>query len=133
MPRLTLVHQLMLASLVVLAAGMLGVGWWIGQQIQRGVMKQTAATTAFYVDSFVASHLQSLAYRTDLLPEQVAHLHNLLRETPLGRHIVTFKVWDAQGVIRYSTDPTWSTWPPGVATKRSPSGSTSVRKPSSTI
>jgi hypothetical protein len=96
----------MLASFIVLVCGMLGVGWWIGRQIQHGVIHRTAATTALYVDSFVAPYLQDLARAETLQPEQVAGLHSLLRHTPLGQHIVAFKIWDARGYVVYSTDAT---------------------------
>jgi hypothetical protein len=44
--RLSLAQRFMLASLVILVAGMLGIGWWVGQQIEAGVVHRTAATTA---------------------------------------------------------------------------------------
>ncbi len=68
----------MLASLVVLACGMAGVGWWVSQQIQAGVIQETAATTALYMNSFVA---------------------------PLGRKVTTVKIWTRDGRIVYSTNP----------------------------
>lgn len=101
----SLAHQFMLASLVVLVAGMLVIGWWVGRQIEAGVMSQTAGTTALYVDSFITPHLQDLAQTNALAPEGVAQLSSLLRETPLGQRVVAFKVWDASGRILYSTSP----------------------------
>lgn len=94
----------MLASLIVLVGSMVGVAWWLGQQIQHGVIHRTAATTALYVDSFVTPYLQELAHAETLQPEHVAGLHGLLQNTPLGQHIVAFKIWDAQGTIVYSAD-----------------------------
>ena len=44
----------MLASFVILVAGMAGIGAWVGKQIEQGVIHRTAATTALYVDSFIA-------------------------------------------------------------------------------
>jgi signal transduction histidine kinase len=102
---LSLTQRVMLASLVILVAGMYGVGRWVGQQIEAGVVHRTAATTALYVDSFVAPLLQELAERDGLNDEHVAALDNLLRNTPLGEDIASFKVWDAGGRIVYSSDP----------------------------
>ena len=56
----TLAQRFMLASLVILIAGMLGIGLWIGNEIRNGVIHRTGATTALYVDSFVAPLLQEL-------------------------------------------------------------------------
>lgn len=104
MQRFTLVQQFMIASLVVLVSSMLGVGWWVGQHIRHGVIHQTAATTALYVDSFVAPYLQGLTHTETLQPAQMRALQGLFQDTPLGQHIVAFKVWDARGVILYSTN-----------------------------
>lgn len=104
--RLTLVQQFMLAGLLVLVGSMLGVGWWIGRQIEQGVIHRTAATTALYVDSFVTPYLQDLVQDETLQETQINHLHSLLQETPLGQHIVAFKIWDARGTIVYSTNRT---------------------------
>ena len=51
---LNLSQRFMLASLVILLAGMIGIGAWVQQQIVAGVINRTGATTAIYVDSFVA-------------------------------------------------------------------------------
>lgn len=101
--RLTLAQRFLLASLVILVTGMLGVGWWVSQQIEAGVVHRTAATTALYVDSFVAPHLQELAIQDAPSAEQVAMIDQLLRDTTFGQQIASFKVWNAQGRILYST------------------------------
>lgn len=102
---LTLSQRFMLASLVILVAGMVGIGVWIERQIKIGVMHRTGVTTALYVDSFVAPNLQELGYAPDLSPEHVEKLGTLLQNTPLGRQIVAFRVWDTRGRLLYSTDP----------------------------
>jgi len=84
---------------------MVGIGWWIGQQIAAGVIHRTAATTALYMDSFVAPNLQELAQRDSLMAEHMTNLSRLLQDTPLGQQIVAFKVWDAHGRVLYSTEP----------------------------
>ena len=57
---LTLSRQFMLAGLLILLLGMLGIGAWVEQQIVTGVIHRTGATTALYVDSFIAPLLQDL-------------------------------------------------------------------------
>lgn len=102
--RLNLAQQFMLASLAILVAAGVGIAAWLGQQIEDGVIHRTAATTALYLDSFVAPNLQELGQGQSLAPEHVQALSNLLNETPLGQQIVAFKVWDPSGRVLYSTD-----------------------------
>jgi signal transduction histidine kinase len=102
--QLSLAQRFMLTSLAILVAGMVGIGQWVGQQIEAGVIHRTAATTAMYVDSFVAPQLQELGHAESLTPEHVASLSRLLHDTPLGDDIAAFKVWDVHGRILYSTD-----------------------------
>src|SRR5512134_3383434 len=100
----TLAQRFMLASLVILIAGMAGIGIWIGNEIKNGVIHRTGATTALYVDSFVAPILQDLGTTGALSAEHHEQLSNLLQDTPLGQQIVTFRVWDPTGKVIFSTD-----------------------------
>jgi signal transduction histidine kinase len=94
----------MLAGLVILLAGMAGIGAWVERQIETGVIHRTGATTALYVDSFVAPYLQELGRSRELLPEHQEALSKLLHSTPMGQQIVAFKVWDTRGRLLYTTD-----------------------------
>ena len=94
----------MLAGLIILVAGMLRVGAWVGQQIEDGVVHRTAATTALYVDSIIAPDLQELATGATLTPEHQANLDRLLKATAFGQRIAAFKVWTKEGRIVYSPD-----------------------------
>lgn len=101
---LTLSQKFALASLLIILAGMAGIGAWVQKQIEKGVIHRAGAVTALYVDSFVAPNLQELGWGEVLQPEHEEYLRTLLQETPLGRHIVAFKVWDTRGRLLYSTD-----------------------------
>lgn len=103
---LNLSQRFMLAGLVILLSGMVGISAWVSKQIETGVIHRTGATTALYIDSFIAPNLQELGYSNELLPEHVETLRNLLWNTPLGQQIVAFKVWDTRGRLLYSTDQT---------------------------
>ncbi len=103
---LSLSQRFMLAGLVILLAGMLGIGAWVENQIETGVIHNTGATTALYVDSFVAPNLQELGHSDELLPEHIDALSKLIQNTPMGQQIVAFKVWDTRGKLLYSTDET---------------------------
>jgi signal transduction histidine kinase len=102
----TLAQRFMLASLIILIAGMAGMGIWVGDQIKNGVIHRTGATTALYVDSFVTPLLQEVGSSGALSAERHAQLDKLLQDTPMGQQIVTFKVWDPAGKVVYSTDGT---------------------------
>src|SRR6478672_5985184 len=51
---LTLAHQFLLAGAAVLLAGMFVIGLWVTRQIEDGVVRNSAAATALYVDSIIA-------------------------------------------------------------------------------
>lgn len=101
---LTLIQRFMLAGLLTLFIGGLGIGFWVENQIITGVIHRTGATTALYVESFVAPNLQELGSSEEILPEHALALRNLLQDTPLGQQIVAFKVWNTRGKLLYSND-----------------------------
>ena len=103
--QLTLAQQYMFVSLLVMLAGTVGIGLWIGQQIETAVTNRTAAVTALYVDSYVSPHLQGLAKNEGQDAVDVEALEQLLSNTSLGSQIVSFKVWSPDGVILYSANP----------------------------
>lgn len=102
---LTWSQSFMLASLVILVAGMAGIGWWVGEQIQSGVVHQISSNTALYVSSIVEPNLQELATGDRILPDHAAMLSRLMQDNGLGQHITTVKVWNKQGKVIYATDP----------------------------
>ena len=102
--RLNLSQRFMLASLVILLGAMIGLGEWVGKQIELGVVHRTAATTALFVDSFIAPNLQELATDNTIHDEHIRTLDRL-QETQMGQEIVAFKVWDDEGRLLYSTEP----------------------------
>jgi signal transduction histidine kinase len=102
--RLSLAWQFALGSLLVFIAGMFGVGYWVADQIEQGVVHRSAATTALYMDSFVAPHLQSLATQDSLSQADTTALSSLLTDSALGQQIAAFKVWDANGRVLYSSE-----------------------------
>ncbi len=96
-------QRFLLASFVILLAGMAAIGAWLASQIEQGVVHRTAETAAVYVDSAVAPSLQSLANNDSLAASDQAKLDELFRATPLGERIPSFKVWTPQGRVVYAT------------------------------
>ncbi|MEX2163563.1 MAG: sensor histidine kinase [Sulfuricaulis sp.] len=103
--RFSLVRLLLAGGAVILLAGMLVVGTWVGSEIEIGVINRAGLVTSLYVDSIVAPHLQTLAGEGQLRAADRAALDRLLSGTPLGQHIVAFKIWSLDGRILYSTNP----------------------------
>ena len=103
--RLSLVRLLLAGGAVILLAGMMVVGTWVGSEIESGVISRAGTVTSLYVDSLVSAHLQSLADNGELREADRAALDRLLSGTPLGQHIVAFKIWAPDGRILYSTNP----------------------------
>ena len=101
---LNLAQQYMLASFVILICCTIGVGWWIGREIESGVINETSTTTALYMNSFVAPLVQDLATGDEIVAVNVERLDALIKETPLGRYVVSFKIWDREGRVVYSNN-----------------------------
>jgi signal transduction histidine kinase len=104
--RLSLLGQFRWASLVILVAGMLGVGAWVSQQAEKNALDRTAALTALYVNSALADPLASLATDSRLSPAQIDALNHMLRDTALGERLVDFRVWSPTGEVLYSPNQT---------------------------
>jgi signal transduction histidine kinase len=100
----SLARRFMLASLLVLTLGGLIVGWYIGGQLERGIIDRTASITALYVESFVEPSLVSLEKGAWLTNGDKAQLDALFTSTPFAQKIVAMKVWRPDGVVAYSPD-----------------------------
>lgn len=111
--RLSLAWRFAIVSFVVLLCGMLLIGWWVSNEIQRGVVQNTATATALYMNSFVAPEIAELEHRAELAAETQAALTRLHRGTPLAERIVSFKIWGRDGLVLYSSRP-------GIAGRRFP-------------
>ena len=101
--RLTLVQRFALVSLVILIFGALIIGRYVGEEIEDGVVANSSAITALYVDSFISPLLQELGSGT-VSDDDRAELDVLLTESSLGQEIASFKVWDRKGNIVYASD-----------------------------
>jgi len=102
--RLSLSERFLLVSFPIMLAGTLGIGWWVGEQVEDSVVHRMGGVTALYVDSFVAPHVQTLARATDLTDADREELGNLLANTALGKRIISLKVWRPDGYVLYSSD-----------------------------
>jgi signal transduction histidine kinase len=101
----SLAQQYVVASLIVVLAGVLVTGAWIGHQIESSVLDRTAGITALYVDSVLGPNLQALAHDDRwLTAADTAALNRLVSTTGLGQGVVLFKIWSLDGRVLYSPD-----------------------------
>ena len=100
----SLARRFLLASLLVLVIGGLLAGWWVGDELSRGIVDRTASVTGLYVESFIQPHLQGLDTGQWLTAADVASLDTLLSDTAFGEKIVALKIWRPDGVVAYSPD-----------------------------
>ncbi|MFC4638419.1 sensor histidine kinase [Deinococcus hohokamensis] len=96
-----LARQYSLASLVVLLASLLVLGWWVGRKIEAGVTHRAAAAAALYVENFIVKQVQDLPEKGWLSPAQSRGLGQLFSSTPFGQEVVSMKVWAPGGRIVY--------------------------------
>ncbi len=102
---LSLARRYLLLSLVFVVIGGGVVAVALGQLIETSAINRTTSVTALYVEGFVAPEVQTLAASPDLTPADLAALQRLLTETPLGKAVVSFRIWSTDGRILYSPLP----------------------------
>lgn len=101
---LSLAWQFVIAGGIGLLAVMLVVGLWVTSQIRDGVMHNSAATTALYVDSVIAPLLPDMRKSQQLDDTVKRALDETLGQGALGKRLVSFKLWRRDGTILYSKD-----------------------------
>lgn len=102
---LSLIKRFTIGSFVVMILGMFGIGKWVADQIRIGVIKESATTTALYMDSFVTPHLQELGSASRLTAGHFEDLRSVLSEETLGKQTVAIKIWASDHYILYSDNP----------------------------
>lgn len=100
-----LVKRFTFASSIIMLLGMAGIGWWVGEHIKTGVVKEATASTALYMDSFIAPNIQELSQSSSISPQHIDALNNLFSANNLGQRTVSIKIWNANHQIIYSNIP----------------------------
>ncbi|MBI5825916.1 MAG: ATP-binding protein [Chloroflexi bacterium] len=101
----SLIKRFTFQSFIVMLLGTAGIGWWVGEKIKTNVIKESAAATALYMDSFVAPNIQELANSKSITTEHTQALDNLFSENNLGQRTVSVKIWNKDHYIIYSNIP----------------------------
>ncbi|CAN5354388.1 sensor histidine kinase [soil metagenome] len=105
MRRLSLAQRFLIGSLIILVVGMAGIGLWVSEQIEEGVIHRTAATNALYVDSLVTSRVEELTTSDTLSADSIKRLDWLMTGTPLGQQVEIYRIWNRNAMVVYSSDP----------------------------
>ncbi|MGX5831643.1 sensor histidine kinase [Mesorhizobium sp. 43Arga] len=103
---LSLALQFLVAGGFGLLAVMLVVGAWVTSQIRDGVIRNSAATTALYVDSVIAPLLPDLRKSEKLSDSVKQALDETLGQGALGKRLVSFRLWRRDGTVLYAKDAT---------------------------
>lgn len=101
---MSLAGQFVLAGGLVMVLAVVAVGFWVSRRIEDAVVRNTANATALYMESFIAPLIQDLATSDHLDPQNGAALSRLLRDTPLGSRVVSFKIWVKGAKVVASSD-----------------------------
>ena len=99
---LSLALQFVVAGGFGLLAVMLVVGAWVTTQSRDGVIRNSAATTALYVDSVIAPLLPDLRKSQELSDSVKQALDETLGQRALGKSIVSFRLWRLDGTVLYA-------------------------------
>ncbi|AYD04140.1 sensor histidine kinase [Neorhizobium sp. NCHU2750] len=100
----SLARQFLLAGGFVSIVAIAVVGAFVASLIEEAVTRNSAASTALYVDSIIAPILPDMT-TTEKLDESVERaLDETLSQGALGQRLVSFRLWRKDGTILYAND-----------------------------
>ena len=102
--RLPLHQRFALVGSLVSLCGMIVIGGFVSQSIESGVVRNSAISSAVYMESFIAPLSQEMAEARHFAPETIAHLQDLLDKPPLSDQVLSVKIWREDGYIAFATD-----------------------------
>lgn len=100
----SLARQFLFIGGLVAAGAMIVVGAFVTSLIEEAVTRNSAASTALYVDSVIAPLLPDMQ-TTEVLDDTVTRaLDETLGEGALGSRLLSFRLWRSDGTVLYSND-----------------------------
>ena len=95
------------------------IGQWVASRIESGVVNNSAAATALYIDNLIKPHLQELASGFDIPDNNKRALDVLMVPELIMRPIASFRIWKENTLV-YSDrkEHIGKTFPPSEAVKR---------------
>lgn len=85
-------------GLVMLIAAIV-VAVWVSGRIEAVVVRNTANSTALFMESFIAPLMQDLTKANELSRDSRLEIGRLIKETALGERVVSFKLWREDGLL----------------------------------
>ncbi|WP_409564044.1 sensor histidine kinase [Rhizobium sp. RHZ02] len=82
------------------------VGAFVSSLIEDAVTRNSAASTALYVDSVIAPLLPDMLTAQELDDSVSRALDETLEQGALGNRLISFRLWRADGTVLYSNDKT---------------------------
>lgn len=100
----SLARQFLLAGGLVSFCAMLLVGAYVTSLIEAAVTRNSAASTALYVDSIIAPLLPDMKTSNTLDDVTTRALDETFGQGALGGKVISFRLWRNDGTILYATD-----------------------------
>lgn len=90
---------------VVVVVVMLLIGSWVASEIEASVTRNSAISTALYMESFIAPLSQELSSQPVVSAETASKLNALAEEPHVADRIASIKLWRPGGLVVYALDP----------------------------
>ncbi|UVM02519.1 sensor histidine kinase [Pseudomonas laurylsulfatiphila] len=96
--------QFVIAAAVILGLTMFFVGNLVSVRIESAAVHSAAEAGAQYMDTFLEPFVQELSQDNTLSAASIQSLDRLTESRSLKQHIVSIKIWRADGTVVYSTN-----------------------------
>ena len=96
--------QFVIAAAVILGLTMFSVGNLVSESIESAAVNSAAAAGAQYMDTFLEPYVQELSRDNSLSAASIESLDRLTQSRSLKQHIVSIKIWRADGTVVFSTN-----------------------------
>ena len=102
--RLALHNRFALVGSAISLVGILLIGNHATSTIEAGVVRNSAISSAVYMESFIAPLSQELATQQEFSPATIDHMRQVLASPPLADRIISAKIWRENGLLAISSD-----------------------------
>ncbi len=99
-----LARRFALAGSVVLILGGAVIGAWVADEVETSVTRNTATTTALFMESVIAPLSQELVDSDTLSIGASRALEEIFVNTPIGQRVISYKIWKPDGLIVHASD-----------------------------
>lgn len=96
--------QFVIAAAVILGLTMFFVGNLVSERIESAAVQSAAEAAAQYMDTFLEPYVQEMSRESGLSAASVQFLDRLTESRSLKQHIVSIKIWRADGTVIYGTN-----------------------------